>query len=131
MLRQWKNLYESGKATMPPMSLLTTAIIGYLAYDAKGRPGALGDKWKLYALASALNIAMVPYTLTVMASTNNKLLTKAGEIGELKLDEDMPLAVGVDGETPHQLVDKWATLNVGRALLLGAAAALTAWTTLA
>ena len=64
-----------------------------------------------------------------MMSTNNKLLNKAEETSALKA-EDKIVEVGLGGESAHQLVDKWATLNLGRAIMLATAAVLSAWVTL-
>lgn len=71
----------------------------------------------------------MPYTLTVMGSTNKKLLDKAEETSSLKAEEKI-VEVGLGGESAHQLVDKWATLNLGRVIMLATAAALSTWTTL-
>jgi Domain of unknown function (DUF1772) len=129
LLRQWKHLFESGKATIPPLSLITSIAIGYLAYEAKGNPNALPHQWKLYLISGILNLGIVPYTLVVMLPTNNKLLAKAEETSSLKADDKL-VEVGLGGESAHQLVDRWATLNLGRTILLVAAASLAAWTTL-
>src|SRR5438045_4213503 len=72
LLRQWKHLFEIGRATMPPLSLLTTLAVSYLAYESKNNSAALPHKWKLYLISSILNIGIIPYTLTIMLPTNNK-----------------------------------------------------------
>ena len=64
-----------------------------------------------------------------LASTNNKLLNKAEETSALKA-EDKIVEVGLGGETAHQLVDNWATLNLGRSVMLAMAAMLSTWATL-
>lgn len=114
---------------MPPLSLITSLAIGYLAYEAKGNPNALPHKWKLYLVSGILNVGIVPYTIAVMLPTNNKLMAKAEETSSLKA-EDKLVEVGLGGESAHQLVDRWATLNLGRAIMLAAAAALATWTAL-
>lgn len=129
LLKQWKHTFEAGKASIPLLASICTLSFGYLAYEAKRAPNALPHVWKIYAASAALCIGIVPYTLTALASTNNKLLNKADETSALKA-EDKIVEVGLGGESAHQLVDKWATLNLGRAILLATAAVLSTWATL-
>jgi hypothetical protein len=129
LLKQWKHAFEAGKASVPPLAGICTLSFGYLAYETKGAPNALPHVWKIYAASALLCIGIVPYTLVALKSTNNKLLNKAEETRALKA-EDKIVEVGLGGETAHQLVDKWATLNLGRAIMLATAAVLSAWATL-
>jgi len=129
LLKQWKNTFEAGKASIPPLASICALSFGYLAYEAKSVPNALPFVWKVYTASALLCIGIVPYTLTTMASTNNKLLNKAEETRALKA-EDKIVEVGLGGESAHQLVDKWATLNLGRAIMLATAAVLSTWATL-
>ena len=129
LLRQWKHLFEIGRNTIPPLSIVTSIAVWYLAYEAKSNPNALPHKWKMYLISGILNLSIIPYTAAFMLPLNHKLQTKAEETSSLKA-EDKIVEVGLGGESAHQLVDKWASLNMGRALLLAAAAALATWTAL-
>lgn len=129
LLKQWKHTWEVGRASMRPLASICTLSFGYLAYEAKRAPNALPHVWKMYAASALLCIGIIPYTLTAMASINKKLLNKAEETSALKA-EDKIVEVGLGGETAHQLLDKWATLNLGRAIMLATAAVLSTWTTL-
>jgi hypothetical protein len=129
LLKQWKHTFEAGKGPFPSLASVCALSFGYLAYEAKSAPNTLPHVWKIYAASALLCIGFAPYTLTVMASTNNKLLNKAEETSALKA-EDKIVEAGLGGETAHQLVDKWATLNLGRVVMLATAAVLSTWATL-
>jgi len=129
LLKQWKHTFEAGKASVPPLAGICTLAFGYLAYEAKGAPNVLPHVWRIYAASALLCIGIVPYTLIALKSTNNKLLNKAEETHALKA-EDKIVEVGLGGETAHQLLDKWATLNLGRTIMFATAAGLSAWVTL-
>lgn len=129
LLKQWKHAFEAGRASIPPLASICSLCFGYLAYEAKHAPNMLPHVWKIYTASALLCIGIAPFTLTAMASTNNKLLNKAEETSALKA-EDKIVEVGLGGETAHQLLDKWATLNLGRAIMLATAAVLSTWATL-
>jgi hypothetical protein len=129
LLKQWKHTFDVGKATVPPLAGICALCFGYLAYEAKRSPSALPRLWQMYATSAVLCIGIAPYTLTAMASTNNKLEKKAEETSMLKA-EDKIVEVGLGGESAHQLVDKWASLNMGRGIMLATAAVLSTCATL-
>jgi hypothetical protein len=129
LLKQWKHAWEAGFKTFPPLAGISALSFGYLAWEAKHSPNAMPHQWKVYAASTLLCFGIIPYTLAVMGSTNKKLLDKAEETKVLKA-EDRIVEVGLGGESAHQLVDKWATLNLGRAIMLATAAVLTTWTIL-
>lgn len=135
LLRQWGHLYDGGKKTGPPVSLVAGLAYFFLAYRAHVSPWRHGGaNPALFAAAAALSLGIVPYTLAVLARTNRALLAKvaalrrwdvAGQEGEgegegrgLRSQED---------ESAHQLVDRWALLNLGRAGMLLASGLLGVW----
>jgi hypothetical protein len=62
-----------------------------------------------------------------MAPTNNKLHEKRRALAATSA-EDKTAEVGVaQEETVHALLDKWATLNLARALIMGVGSALATW----
>lgn len=129
LLQQWKHSFVAGKKSLPPLAGLSSASFFYLAYKAHGTPTMLPRKWQLYLASGLLAVGIVPYTLLIMAPTNNKLLAKAEETSGLGI-EDKIVEIGLGGETAHKLVDDWATLNVGRAFMLGLAAVIGTWNAL-
>lgn len=79
--------------------------------------------------ALSLNIAstlllpsIVPFTIFFIVPTNNKLFAKRDELAASSLEDKAVEKNVVGGETVHALIDKWATLNLARAMLVGAGA---------
>jgi hypothetical protein len=63
-----------------------------------------------------------------MTPTNKKLIRKEEEMRSLK-DGDYEVAhVGLDEENAHALIDRWATLNLGRVVMVVAASIVGIWT---
>lgn len=85
--------------------------------------------FKLNLAATILILSIVPFTLAVMMPTNSKLSEKSRTLATTALgDKSAEIAVAEE-ETVHALLDKWATLNLVRALIVGAGAVLAAWGT--
>jgi hypothetical protein len=60
----------------------------------------------------------VPFTYAFIVPVNKKLIEKMNSLSSASLD-DKAIEQGVaEGETTHALIDKWATLNVVRAMFL-------------
>jgi hypothetical protein len=129
MLRQWRTAFIQGKNSMPPLGLIASSSFFYLAYEAHQVADILPYKWKAYLTSGLLTIGIIPYTILILGPTNRKLLAKAAETSTLALD-DKVVEVGLGGETAHKLVDDWATLNLGRGIMLGVAAFIGTWTAL-
>jgi hypothetical protein len=78
--------------------------------------------FKLNLAASILLPCIVPFTFLFIAPVNDKLTAKMHEMDSASL-EDTAIEKGVaEGETTHALIDKWATLNVARAVFIAAGA---------
>ncbi|KAI5243213.1 DUF1772-domain-containing protein [Aureobasidium subglaciale] len=112
LAKQWKKIFDIGKVTLPPLALVSGAIFGYLAY----REPTDSSSFNLYTAAAILVPSIVPYTVFVMSAVNNKLQDKATSLANASLT-DVEVEAGAEGETAHQLLEKWATLNLGRSLL--------------
>ena len=52
-----------------------------------------------------------------MSGVNNKLQEKAASLANASLTDTAVESGVAQGETAHELLDKWATLNFGRSLL--------------
>lgn len=101
LAKQWETLFNRGKSTMPIVAIASLLGYAYLAYRQKSS----GLGWKRYAMAGALTIAIVPYTLIFMGPTNSSLLQAAS--GATTLSDD----------ATHSLMLTWKSLNMGRSML--------------
>lgn len=73
--------------------------------------------FKLYTVAAILVPSIIPYTVFLMSGINNKLQEKARSLANASLTDTAVESGVAQGETAHELLDKWATLNLGRSLL--------------
>jgi DMSO reductase anchor subunit len=64
----------------------------------------------------------VPFTIAFIVPTNNKLIEKMNSLSSASLDDKAVESDVAEAETTHALLDKWATLNLARAVLVGAGA---------
>jgi hypothetical protein len=62
-----------------------------------------------------------------MAPTNKKLQRKEEETRSLQAGDEV-VQVGLGEENAHVLIDRWATLNLGRVVMLVAASLVGIWT---
>lgn len=93
---------------MPPLALLAAGSYfgsAYLHYHPQ-----LSARTTNFVLAGAFSIAIVPFTILAMSSTNKKLLTYADEYSAKKLDD-------AQGPEVEKAVSYWGTLNFIRGLL--------------
>jgi len=65
-----------------------------------------------------------------MIPTNNKLLGKADSLATTEITDKAAEAGVTQEETVHALVDKWATLNLGQAIITGIGSLCALWATL-
>jgi len=103
--QQWQEIYNVGKHTAPPIALLSLSAYGYLSWAAGGLANTKGA---LYAAAGTAVIAIVPFTLGVMLSTNNRLIAQTKEWESTALVSQSTLV--------QQQLDKWRVLNLIRSL---------------
>ncbi|TVY22928.1 Noranthrone monooxygenase [Lachnellula hyalina] len=112
LIQQWKNMFESGKFFMPPIALLSSSMLFYLASQARSPKSVLSeDRFWGYVAAGVLALSIVPYTLLFMNGTNSRLL-----VGEKEVES-----------TVRELVRKWGRLNLGRSVLLVGSLGVGAW----
>ena len=77
-------------------------------------------------IAAYLLILSIPYSAYFLAPVNEKLEAKASSLELGSMAE-----VGLEREqTTHWLVDRWATLNLGRAVIVGMAGLVGTWAAL-
>lgn len=110
MLTQWVRLYHYGHLLLPSMAIATSLIHGYTATGKR----ASGQPWIVYAVAGAVTVSMVPFTLLVMAPTNNTLF---------RLEDESRFGVAVTTlDHVRELVGRWGRMHLVRSMfpLVGA-----------
>ncbi|KAF1834733.1 hypothetical protein BDW02DRAFT_497496 [Decorospora gaudefroyi] len=117
-VKQWHTIFTRGLAMGPPLAIASALATGYVAYmqDPDSLP------FKLNIAATILLPSIVPFTFAFIVPTNNKLMAKKDELGSASLEDKSIEANAAEGETVHELMDRWATLNMARAVLVGAGA---------
>ncbi|KAF2125645.1 hypothetical protein P153DRAFT_298963 [Dothidotthia symphoricarpi CBS 119687] len=119
--KQWRSVYDRGILVGPPLSILSTLAIGYLAYnrDRSSTP------FKLNVTAAAFLASFVPFTFFFIVPTNEALFAKEEQLASASLT-DKNVEEGVaEAETTHALIDKWGVVNLGRAALVAVASVCT------
>lgn len=110
-------MFSTDKLLAPAIVLFSSSVFGLLGY--RGGNTTLG---RLYIAAASLAVVTVPYSLLALEPINKKLEGKAEELGEASLT-DLKAEAGITREeTVHFLVDRWATVNLGRSVITGLAA---------
>lgn len=85
---------------------------------------------QLYTAAALLYFAKIPYSFLFLHPTDMALQAKAASFATTST-VDTAAEVGLaKEETTHALADKWATINLGRAILGFTGAACAVWATL-
>lgn len=77
---------------------------------------------KLYTATTTLLALCIPYSYFALEPVNKKL-----EVLATPAVDPMAEHGPRKDETPHYLVDRWATMNLGRTVLTGLAAVLGVW----
>lgn len=110
MLTQWVRLYHYGHLLLPSMSIGTFLLYGYTVIGKR----ASGQPWLIYAVAGAVTVAMIPFTLIVMVPTNNTLF---------RLEDEIKTKATITTLNEVQvLVTRWGRMHFVRSLfpLIGA-----------
>ncbi|OAL43546.1 hypothetical protein IQ07DRAFT_616393 [Pyrenochaeta sp. DS3sAY3a] len=116
--KQWSTVFTIGQAFGPPLAIASALATGYAASQLD--PKSLS--FKLNVAATLLLPSIVPFTFAFIVPTNKKLLAKRDQLAAASL-EDKAIEVGVaQDETVHALIDKWGTLNLARAVIVGTGA---------
>ncbi|KAF4239380.1 hypothetical protein CNMCM6805_005802 [Aspergillus fumigatiaffinis] len=110
--KQWREMYEAGKAQNPPIAALTAAAYVYLAVSSRSTAplfrAAPYSCAALYTTAAILTLAIVPFTIVAMSKTNDALLKVAGSNGGSSVASD---------EEVERLLHDWVSLNQVRSFL--------------
>ncbi|OAA62817.1 hypothetical protein SPI_04357 [Niveomyces insectorum RCEF 264] len=130
MLRQWKRTFDRGKPVFIASGVVSALSYGYVYYAAQR---SLASSHVLVAsrlplLAAGLSLAVMPYTLLFVLPTNKKLEARVAQVAEAEEKRTAGGSAGTktftaeEEESAKQLVDRWGLLNLGRPLLMAAAA---------
>ncbi|KAK4548624.1 hypothetical protein LTR36_009534 [Oleoguttula mirabilis] len=123
LAKQWKTMHDSDKALAPAVVAIGTSVFGYLA----SREPRNSKAFILYTTSASLLALCVPYTLILAEPIIQKLEQKAQDLASASLTDTAAEAGVRQEDTVHQLVDKWATVNLGRTILTGIAALTATW----
>lgn len=116
------------KIVHPVYALISSAAYGFVAYQWQGT--LRQREAELYGVCIAANLAIWPWTIFVMMPTNKKLFRKTEESKKLAALETATEVGMPKGESAHELVQWWSTLNVIRACMPLTAALLGSWISL-
>lgn len=76
----------------------------------------------LYTTSASLLLALIPYTFFLGEPINRQLEAKAQSLALTATEDGVPKE-----ETTHALVDKWATINLGKVVIAGVSALVATW----
>jgi hypothetical protein len=74
--------------------------------------------FKLNVAAALLLPSIAPFTIAFIKPVNDKLIEKMNSLSSASLGDEAVEKGVAEGETTHALLDKWATLNLVRAVFL-------------
>ncbi|KAF2404167.1 DUF1772-domain-containing protein [Trichodelitschia bisporula] len=116
--KQWTHMYHYGKTQNPPISVVSAAALGYVAWSVRSGTELAKlvprNASPLYAASAVLIMAIAPYTVVFMTATNDRLHAHAAATEKTTAAE----------KNIEELLKKWDSLNLIRGLLPLAAAAL-------
>ena len=149
LAKQWKTMFDSDKLLAPLIVAYSSAVFGWMAYrgtHTRRRPSAAPkdihrprnaeptDRHRteptstthsslLHLSSLTLLLATIPYSLLLLEPLNQRLEDKASNLATSEKEE-----VGIQREeTTHWLVDRWATVNLGRAVMSAVSAGMAIW----
>lgn len=141
-VKQWATLYDRGHLVGPILAIVSGLASAYVAskrmyrlsytsYLSNTDTFCTDDSsslpFKLNVAAAVILPSIIPFTFAFIVPTNKKLFEKEQSLATASI-EDKAVEAGVAREeTVHALIDKWATLNLARALIVGVGAVLSAW----
>lgn len=132
MLRQWSAMFWAGKSVGMPGGIVTALTYFYLAYatHTSSASSFLSDTTSIrYAVAGILSVGIVPFTLVFLNSTNVAIFKREEEVSKAER-EGKSVQARAGEESAQDLLRRWGTLNLGRAVVMLGSAVLGAWTTI-
>ncbi len=132
---------SSDKYLAPALAVLSSGIFSLLAFQGS-RPSTctqhaadplqessvfFSSNRRLYDVSTILLINTIIWPLLALEPINKKLERKAAEFSERVYGSADVEAKLEREETTHYLVDRWAAVNLGRAVMSGVAACCATW----
>ncbi len=114
LARQYERIYDIGAAVGPVVAVLSASSF---IYASRLLPANAGVARSLFIAAAVLNVAVAPFTLTVMAKTNNELHRRSREAGagrDESLGRKDAKAGSVESYKTPELMEWWGFLNALR-----------------
>ena len=105
LLQQWRSTFLRGHTKGPALSIATGTLYAVAAWY---RHVAGNAYWRVFAVAGATTVSMIPYTWIVMMSTNNALFSA--------VDASKEGQGAINWAEAETLVVRWSRLNAVRAL---------------
>jgi hypothetical protein len=130
--RQWRYVYDHAKPIAIAGAAMSSASFIYAALQL---PHVHSGQRNLLIAAGTMAFLGVPYTVALMRPTNSLLMERAamGDAMEDVSEEDvaergMSKAHGLRGYRTEELLNRWVSLNYGRAAIpaIGVACAIAA-----
>lgn len=117
--------------TFPPLAVTSALAYSYVAYSLRHTASA-GKVAKLYLIAAATTISIVPFTFVVMCPLNRRLEAHAtrDDAAEKEGKEEMAMSAEEEAKRAREdqeipgLLQRWTCLNIGRSLFPLAGAAI-------
>jgi hypothetical protein len=124
LVHEFKVMYEIGKKTSPPITLVVTLCNAFCAYQAKSKSELIGgavSPFALHVTAALCLPCIAPFTLLYMGPVVNARLLELGA----KVEKGIKVQkLGASEEEVRELMAVWKRLNFVRAAVAGAAAVL-------
>lgn len=105
LLTQWKHIFDRGHIQGPSLAITTSLMNCYAAWLR----AAAHQPWISFAIAAALTIGIVPYTVVFMGKINTTLFAAVDQCREGKRS--------VSKAEADRLVSKWTALHAVRSML--------------
>lgn len=118
-VKQFRRMYNIGKASSPYLAVAATLCNGFSAYRARAdaRITASGVPYSALYLAAAMSVlAIVPFTLLYMEPIVNRRLLDLGGQAETGVKTEQ---LGVSEEAVGEMMELWKRSNFVRAALVG------------
>lgn len=104
LVYQWVRVYHYGHRIYPTMAITTCLLYGYAAFSKH----AENSPWKVFAVAGAMTLSILPFTWIFMLPTNNAIFRAQKQTESKRVP---------NWDTAHKLVIRWSWLHAARTLL--------------
>lgn len=116
IVKQFTKMYQIGRLTQPPATVLTSLLFLYAAWKSHGE-SKMASSWKVLVAAGASVLPILGFTYAILEPTSHALM-------DMMHYRDIERT---DGQEERVLVRKWGSLNGVRAGMAGVATGLGVW----